>query len=143
MILYLAADLIWASKIKATAESLGVACRPVRNMEMLEARLADSDVRALVLDLDVAEMAMQMVGRAKREQRMEDPPRRGGSEAEQPGAGGAKASVRAIRVLAFGPHVAREELNAAKQAGADEVLTRGAFDHNMDQVLLRLAGAGA
>lgn len=116
MILYLAADLIWASKIKATAESLGLACRPVRNMEMLEARLADSPVRSLILDLDVAEMAMRMLGRVKGE--------------ASPG----------IRVLAFGPHVAREELHAAKQAGADEVMTRGAFDHNMDQVLLRLAG---
>lgn len=120
MILYLAADLIWASKIKATAESLGLACRPVRNMEMLEARLADSDVRALILDLDVAEMAMQMLANVRRE-----------------------GSASGVRVLAFGPHVARDELIAAKQGGADEVLTRGAFDHNMDQVLLRLAGAGA
>lgn len=117
----MAADLIWASKIKATAGSLGLACRPVRNLEMLDARLADSPVRSLILDLDVAEMAMQMLGRVK------------GQGATSPG----------IRVLAFGPHVAREELHAAKQAGADEVLTRGAFDHNMDQVLLRLAGAGA
>ena len=137
--MYLAADLIWASKIKATAESLGLACRPVRNMEMLEARLADCDVKALVVDLDVAEMALEMVGRVKREQRS-------GGIGEQQKEAGAEVPRRrasAIRVLAFGPHVAREELNAAKQAGADEVMTRGGFDHNMDQVLLRLAGAGA
>lgn len=131
MILYLAADLIWASKIKATAESLGLACRPVRNMEMLEARLADSDVRALVLDLDVAEMAMEMVGRVRRESQS------GRDAEEQMG----KEKQR-IRVLAFGPHVAREALAAAQKAGADEVMTRGGFDHNMDQVLLRLAGVG-
>jgi hypothetical protein len=139
MILYLAADLIWASKIKATAESLGLACRPVRNMEMLEARLADCDVKALVVDLDVAEMAMEMVGRVKRqgqscrvaEQQMGD------------GEAKAKSGAGAIRVLAFGPHVARDALAAAQMAGADEVMTRGGFDHNMDQVLLRLAGAGA
>ncbi len=124
MILYLAADLIWASKIKATAESLGLACRPVRNMEMLEARLADSDVKALVVDLDVAEMALEMVGRVKGQR---------GKEAE---------GQREVRVLAFGPHVARDALAAAQAAGADEVMTRGGFDHNMDQVLLRLAGAG-
>ncbi|MBX3381606.1 MAG: hypothetical protein KF805_16035 [Phycisphaeraceae bacterium] len=125
MILYLAADLIWASKIKATADSLGLACRPVRNMEMLEARLADSDVKALIVDLDVAEMAMEMVGRVKGQ-------RSKGAEGQ-----------RDVRVLAFGPHVARDALAAAQAAGADEVMTRGGFDHNMDQVLLRLAGVGA
>ena len=36
-VLFLAADLIWATRIKATAEDLGVAARPVRTMEMLEA----------------------------------------------------------------------------------------------------------
>lgn len=121
MILYLAADLIWASKIKATADALGVACRPVRNMEMLEARLADSDVRALVVDLDVAEMALAMVKRVK-----------GDGEA-------GKEAGRAIRVLAFGPHVVRDALQAARDAGADEVLTRGAFDHNMDDILIALS----
>jgi len=50
---------------------------------------------------------------------------------------------RDVRVLAFGPHVARDALAAAQAAGADEVMTRGGFDHNMDRVLLRLAGAGA
>jgi len=123
MILYLAADLIWASKIKATAESLGLACRPVRNMEMLEARLADSDVKSLVVDLDVAEMALEMVGRVKGQN------------------GKGAHGHREVRVLAFGPHVARDALAAAQAAGADEVMTRGGFDHNMDQVLLRLSGA--
>lgn len=132
MIVYLAADLIWASKIKATAESLGLPCRPVRNMEMLEARLADSDVKALVVDLDVAEMAMEMVGRIRREQQS-------GRVAEQQNG----KTKQQIRILAFGPHVARDALAAAQAAGADEVMTRGGFDHNMDQVLLRLAGAGA
>ncbi|MGH7244319.1 MAG: hypothetical protein ACREJD_12985 [Phycisphaerales bacterium] len=134
MILYLAADLIWASKIKATADSLGLACRPVRTLEMLEARLADSDVRALILDLDVAEMAMTMLARVKREQQSAR------TADQQIEALRVTGTARKICVVAFGPHVAREELRAAREAGADEVLTRGAFDHNMDQVLLRLAG---
>ncbi|MBS0189730.1 MAG: response regulator transcription factor [Planctomycetes bacterium] len=117
MIVYFAADLLWASKIKATADALGLACRPVRNMEMLEARLADSPVGALLVDLASPEIAMAMIARVK--------PR--GPE---------------IRVLAFGPHIERETLQAARAAGADEVLTRGAFDHNMDQVLLRF-GSGS
>lgn len=42
MILYFAADLLWASKIKLTADAIGIVCRPVRSVSMLEARLADT-----------------------------------------------------------------------------------------------------
>jgi len=54
---------------------------------------------------------------------------------------GSESPSKRIRVLAFGPHVERGALQAARDAGADEVLTRGAFDHNMDQVLTKLAAS--
>lgn len=97
---------------------------------MLEARLADCDVRALIVDLDVADVAMQMLARVKSKSGA-DGKRDGGRDGE-----------REICVLAFGPHVARDELVAAREAGADEVMTRGAFDHAIERVLVRLAGAG-
>lgn len=131
MILYLAADLLWASKIKATADALGLACRPVRNMEMLEARLADSPVRALIVDLDVAETALAMIGRVKG--------RGFGDQASGIGNDSMPGASALIRVLAFGPHVEKNTLQAARDAGADDVLTRGAFDHHLDQVLTKLA----
>jgi hypothetical protein len=115
MILYAAADLIWATKIKATAEALGVACRPARTIEMLEARLADSPVTALLVDLDKGEEALALVTRGRQ---------------------------AGVRVLAWGPHVAKELLQGARDAGADEVLTRGAFDHGLEEILLTLAGRG-
>lgn len=121
VILYLAADLLWASKIKGTADAVGVLARPVRTVEMLEARLADSDVRAVVLDLDKPEEAMAMLGRLR-----------------GPAAG---PRERSLRVVVFGPHVAKDLFQAARDAGADEVLTRGAFDHAMDEVLVRLEAA--
>lgn len=139
MILYLAADLIWASKIKATADAVGVPARPVRTLEMLEARLAEFGVipggaepdqnpivggmpvlRALIVDLDKTEEALAMIARVR------DP--RG------------PESLRRLRVLAFGPHVAKELLQRAREAGASDVLTRGAFDHHMEEILLQLAG---
>jgi hypothetical protein len=122
MILYAAADLIWATKIKETAKAVGVECRPVRNLEMLEARLLDSPVVALVADLDASEMVMPLIERVRREN---DERRRG------------------IRVLAWGPHVAKELFQQARDAGADEVMTRGAFDHALPEVLLQLAAGGA
>ena len=117
-ILYLAADLLWASKIKGTADALGVPARPVRTMEMLEARLADCDVKALLLDLDKPEEALQMIARL-----------RGDAASEKD---------KSIRLVAWGPHVAKDLLQQARTAGADEVLTRGAMDHNMQEILLAL-----
>jgi CheY-like chemotaxis protein len=119
MILYLAADLIWATKIKSTAESVGIAARPARSLEMLEARLADSPVKAIVLDLDKPDEALAFIARLR------------GSAASP--------TDRQIKILAWGPHVATDHLAAAKTAGADAVLTRGAFDHRMSEILQQLA----
>ncbi len=122
MILYLASDLIWATKIKGVAEHLGLPCRPVRTLEMLEARLADSDVSAVLLDLEKPEEALAMIERLRQE-----------SAGEQD---------QKIRVVAFGPHVLVELFQQARDAGADEVLARGVLDRNMPEILLALAGRG-
>lgn len=120
MIVYFAADLLWASKIKGTAEAVGVAARPVRSIEMLEARLGDSPVKALVVDLEGGEVAMELIRRLR---------------------GGAKSPTEsAVRVLAFGPHVATEALAGAKAAGADVVMPRGGFSARMPEILKQLDG---
>lgn len=123
MVIYFAADLLWASKIKGVGDAVGVPCRPVRNVEMLEARLGDSPVKAMVVDLDVPEMAMVLIGRVRAWER--------------------EAEGRSVRIVAWGPHVEKGLLQQAREAGADEVLTRGAFDHAMGEILMRLeAGSG-
>ncbi|MFZ4573528.1 MAG: hypothetical protein ACOYN0_03975 [Phycisphaerales bacterium] len=119
MILYFAADLLWASRIKATADAIGVPARPVRSIEMLEARLADSAPVALLVDLDKPETALALVARLRGES--------------------ASARDRALRVVAWGPHVSKDLLQSARDQGADEVLTRGAFDHNLEEILLALS----
>lgn len=125
MLLYAAADLIWATKIKGVADALGLAARPVRTMDMLEARLSElppggeGGVVALLVDLDKGDDALALVRRVKGD-----------------------AATRGVRVLAWGPHVAKDLMQQAREAGADDVLTRGAFDHSMDEVLLSLAGRG-
>lgn len=127
LILYFAADLLWASKIKATADALSISCRPVRSVEMLEARLADcltdpspdKVVRALLVDLDKREEAFALV------RRLRD--------------GRATSEQRKIHVLAWGPHVEKDLLQAARDVGASQVLTRGAFEHGMEARLRSLA----
>ncbi len=129
MILYAAADLIWATKIKATAEALGLAARPVRTLEMLHARLADCpEAKSLMVDLDKGEEGLALIAALR------------AHEAANQAAGQATGQGRRLRVLAWGPHVAKDLLQAARDAGADDVLTRGALEHNMEEVLVKLAG---
>lgn len=122
MILYSAADLIWATKIKSMADDLGIPCRPVRSVEMLEARLADSPVRALVVDLEAPEVGLALIARL-----------RGAGAGERDRGGGVWGGK--VRIVAFGPHVAKDLLQAARDAGADDVMPRGAFDHGMADIL--------
>ncbi|MCC6322951.1 MAG: hypothetical protein IT438_16125 [Phycisphaerales bacterium] len=119
MILFHSADLLWAAKIKGTADALGIAARPVRTLEMLEARLADSRPVALLVDLDAEETALALIGRVR--------------EAERAG------KVGNVRVLAYGPHVAVESMRRAKAAGADTVMARGGLSARMSSILKDLA----
>lgn len=122
MILYLAADLLWATRIKSTAETLGIPCRPVRSVEMLRARLADSPVRALILDLDAGPSALEVLEVLR---------------ADRPGPGDSPGGVF---VLAFGPHEAEELFARARELGADRVLARGAFDRHLPELVKALNG---
>ena len=123
IIVYVAADLLWSTRIQSTAKRLGVPCRPVRNLEMLRARLADSPVRAAIVDLEAGDVALEII-RAIR--------------AASPPATSDPAPV--IRIVAFGPHVATELFDRAREAGADTVLARGAFDRRLSELLLELVG---
>ncbi|MDX2131315.1 MAG: hypothetical protein SFY69_04610 [Planctomycetota bacterium] len=141
MILYLAADLIWATRIKGVADALGLPARPVRTLDMLEARLADSRVSAILLDLEKPDEALAMIERLRR------PPAPGPSTAAPPApeatapapAAPATPDPRRVRILAWAPHVERDLMQRARDAGADDVLTRGSFDRNLEDILLRLA----
>ena len=119
MILFHSSDLIWATKIKGTAEAAGLAARPVRTLEMLEARLADSDVSAVVVDLEAPEVALALIRRLRPADR--------------------EAREHAIRVLAFGPHVATDQFELARRAGADHGVARGTFNARMSSILSDLA----
>ena len=119
MILFTASDLIWGSRIKRTGESVGLSCRPVRSVAMLEDRLGEGGVTGLVLDLDVMELAESLVARLRGEE--------------------ASPVERAVRIIAFGPHVRTDLFERIRQAGADEVITRGAFDRTLPDLLLGLA----
>jgi len=142
VVLYLASDLLWATRIKSCADDLNppVPARPVRNVEMLDARLADSPVKGLLLDLAAGEegregeMAFAMLARLRGRQ----------AEGDRPGLVEAgQSSGGRIRVVAFGPHVQAAGLARAKREGADVVMARGALAANLPRVLRELEGGTA
>jgi hypothetical protein len=117
MLLYCCADLLWATKIKSTAEALGLAARPVRNLDMLTARLADSPVKALMVDLEAGPVSIELITHVRAH---------------------ATAAIAAMPIVAFGPHVNVEGLMGAKAAGASAVMARGALNANLPDILRSL-----
>lgn len=110
MILYAASDLLWATRIKGTCDAMGVAARPVRSLEMLDGRLGDSDVRGLIVDLEMGEAGIDLIRhfRSRRE---------------------------SLPVVAFGPHVAAEAFRRAADAGASRVIARGGFSDRLPEII--------
>ncbi len=98
-------DLMFASKITATARSLGLTVRILRD----PAALATTDAAQLLVDLDQAgalEAAAQW--------RNQSPGR---------------------RVIGFVSHVNAGTIDAARQAGLDQVLARSRFTATLDELL--------
>lgn len=131
MILYCASDLLWATRIKRLADDLGLACRPVRNPDMLRDRLAEGPVSGLIVDLE-AEQADAILAAASGIGTAPD--------GAVPEGAADSALLRPGQIVAFGPHVDRARLQMARDRGA-ETLTRGAFEATLPQVLQRLGAA--
>lgn len=126
MIVFHASDLIWATRIKSTADDLGIPCRPVRSVEMLDARLADAPppgVTGLIVDLDAPETAFALIERLR--------PADGVTEAGP--------TPRTVRIIAFGPHVEAPLLREARSKGVNQSITRGMLHANLAQILQDLA----
>jgi hypothetical protein len=122
MIVYACQDLIFATKIRSTAEAIGVPTRPARDAEALRKRLERVDdgklnepVTGVLIDLELGDAGLGLLKQTK-------------------------AADAGIPVVAFGSHVAAEILQAARQGGADFVLPRSAFTASLPSILERLSG---
>lgn len=123
MIVYCCSDLIFATKVRSTAESLGVVSRPVRDAAMLQARLdriddgrANDPVSALIVDLDTEDRGLALIDQAR-------------------------SHDASLPIIAFGPHVAVELLGQAQALGA-HVMTRGAFTAKLPELIGGFASTG-
>ncbi|MEM6553149.1 MAG: hypothetical protein AAF750_13610 [Planctomycetota bacterium] len=122
MLIYCCADLIFATRVRAAAEDANLTSRPVRNPDMLAARLNQIDdgkpnapVSLFIADLENPE-SLNLITQLR------------AWETDQP-------EHAPIPVVAFGPHVMTDALQAASDAGATRVMTRGSFTSALPTLL--------
>ncbi len=105
-------DLIFETKIKSTAQSLGIGAKVVRGVSELERLWSEHAIRLLIVDLNTSQNeACEAIRTAK-----------------------ARSGVRTI---AFVSHVDVEPARLAAEAGADEVLPRSRFTTQLPELLTR------
>ena len=102
--LMLCDDLMFTSKVTATARAVGVIVTAVRNVERLIALAETKPPSCVILDLHNTTLDLQVFMTSLREKCPTMP-----------------------RVIAFGSHVDVELLAAARQAGCDRVMPRSQF----------------
>jgi CheY-like chemotaxis protein len=112
MILYGCQDLIFSTKIRSTAESLGIATRAVSAPGQLATIESDTGaaIGAIMIDLDLGDTALALIDAAK-------------------------ANLPDTTIIAFGAHVAKDVLDSAKAHGAHQVLPRSAFTQKLPELL--------
>lgn len=123
MLIYCCTDLIFATKIGSTAQALNLPARPARDAAALQRRLEQVDdgklnepVTGVFIDMELGDAGLAMLRQVK---------------AHRP----------TVPVVCFGSHVAVEQLQAARDAGADAVMARSQFTAQLPVLIKALAGA--
>ena len=112
-ILAITADMIFASRVKSTADAVGAPLQLVRNADQMLRLAQEMNPRLIVIDLDVRTLdPVDLIKRLK-----------------------AGALPDAARILAYVSHVREDLIAAAREAGADQVMARGAFSRNLPSIL--------
>ena len=104
-------DLIFATKLSSTATAVGGTVTIVRTLAALGEQLDGGEVRLVLVDLSAG----------------------GGDPLEAIAL--ARTSSPEVQIVAFGPHVEGDLMNAARQRGADTVLARSAFVRKLPDLL--------
>lgn len=107
-----AADLMSGARIRGAARAAGVEVTLVRGADDLVAAVAASSPRLVIVDLEARGDPVSAIARLKGD-----------------------AATAAVPVLAFAPHVREDAIAAARAAGADRVLARGAFIRDLPRLV--------
>jgi CheY-like chemotaxis protein len=113
MVLCVVDDLLFSVKISTAAKSLGVDIYFERVAENVVARIREKQPQLVIFDLNSAKLRpMQAVAEMK-----------------------ADPALRGIRTLGYVSHVQTDTINAARDAGIDQVLARSAFAERLREIL--------
>lgn len=107
-----AADLVSGARIRGAAQQAGLELRLVRSAEELERAAREESPRLVIVDLEARGDPAGAIARLKAE----------------------PATVH-LPVIAFSPHVKEDAIAAARAAGAERVLARGAFFRDLPHLL--------
>lgn len=109
---FLSSDLMFASRVQAAAAQAGVTLA-VRGAS---AHLEDAaDARLVIVDLSAADTLGELVSRLRKQ-------------------------CPIAKMVAYAPHVHKNVLEQAGDAGFDQVLTRGQFNERLAQLFAEVAG---
>jgi CheY-like chemotaxis protein len=109
VVVALSADMIFAVRIRSAAESAGVSIILAKNVEDFLTRVRELKPRLAILDMDRRGLDVsEVVSQVKAEN---------------------------VELLAYVSHVREDLINAARAAGADRVMARGAFAKNIAELL--------
>jgi len=115
-VLFLSSDLVFSSRLAAAGQRLGINVSTVSSIDAAVERIQGNLIELVVCDLSAPGAEPQaLVAGLRREQAN-------------------------LAIVAYAPHVHEKRLEAATEAGCNEVLTRGQFDRQMDEILTRYAG---
>jgi hypothetical protein len=112
----LVSDLIFATKIRSAAKAAGVSVTIVRSVDALAERLKAGSDALIIVDLNADADALGAVRRSR-------------AAAHQP------------RTIAYASHVQADLIEAARRAGAHEVMARSAFVTRLVALLTSVGGA--
>jgi DNA-binding NarL/FixJ family response regulator len=104
-------DLLFSSKIRAAAEPLGVSVTFARTPDAVFTAAQSTPARLVIVDLDSQRLQpMDVIATLK-------------------------AAMPSVPIVGFVSHVRTDRIEAARAAGADEVLARSAFTARLTEIL--------
>jgi DNA-binding NarL/FixJ family response regulator len=109
-VLFLSSDLMFASRVGSAARALGISLVQVPDPAALPAKIT-ADCGLALVDLTLEKLNLPAAVKAIR------------------------AGAPTARVVAYGPHVDEAALADARDAGCDEVVTRGQFNKQYAELL--------
>lgn len=111
-LIILSRDLMFTSRLEGVARKLALTVAQASDMESAVAIVAAGDCRFLIVDLQLPNLDVKKL------------------------VDGVRASnAEPVQIIACGPHVHAQRLEAARQAGCDQVVSRGQLDREAEAIL--------